>query len=65
MITIDILRCSNGKYVVTVDGKIVVAGLTNGAARQEAERLVESGEAEDARVPPLSARTPHLGPLEA
>jgi hypothetical protein len=65
MTTIDIIRCRDGTYAVTVNGQIVAAGLTNGAAWREAERLVESETAEHASAPPPSARTPHPGALDA
>ena len=42
MTTIDIIRCSDGTYAITVNGAVVAAGLTNGAAWREADRLVES-----------------------
>ena len=48
MTTINILRCNNGTYAVTVNGEVVAAGLlTNDAAWREAERLVESEDAND------------------
>jgi len=50
MTTIDIIRCRDGTYAVTVNGEVVAAGLlTNAAAWREAEWLVESDTAaEDA-----------------
>jgi hypothetical protein len=49
MTTIDIIRCSDGTYAITVNGEVVAAGLlTKAAAWQEAEWLVESDTAEDA-----------------
>src|SRR5215471_11195821 len=51
MTTIEILHCKDSTYTVTVNGKVVAAGLlTNAAAWREAERLVESDTA-DLAVP--------------
>ena len=49
MTTINILHCNDGTYAVTVNGKVVAAGLlTNADAWREAERLVETDTAENA-----------------
>lgn len=49
MTTINIIHAANGRYTVTINGKVVATGLTNAAAWQEAERLVESDASEDLR----------------
>jgi hypothetical protein len=49
MTTINILHCNDGTYAVTVNGKVVAAGLlTNADAWREAEWLVETDTAENA-----------------
>lgn len=48
MTTIHVIHSKDGTYAVTVNGEVVAAGLTNGAAWREAERLVESDTAEGA-----------------